>query len=68
MKITDEQIKQLKELLSRQEFDRLMATTNDICDFEDVLGEYLDREMGEDDPSELGLELERLYFEIYNQN
>lgn len=71
MIITDKQKNELKELLNEHDYEALMATVeaDDIHEFEMLLGWYSDRETDEAyEFTPIGEKLDKLYFEIYNQN
>ena len=69
MIIYEEQRSRLKELLSPDEYSNLLAVENDIDKFQELLDEYIfDRFDGNQEPTDKSDELERVYYEIYNQN
>lgn len=69
MIITNKQKEELKSILTEKEFEKLMALSTDISDFEDELDHLivtrLDKELN---PTEDYRKLQVLYEEIYNQN
>ena len=69
MIITNKQKEELKSILTEKEFEKLIALSNDISDFEDELDHLiatrLDKELN---PTEEYRKLQALYEEIYNQN
>lgn len=69
MIITNKQKEELKSILTEKEFEKLIALSTDISDFEDELDHLivtrLDKELN---PTEDYRKLQVLYEEIYNQN
>ena len=69
MTITNKQKEELKSILTEKEFEKLIALSTDISDFEDELDHLivtrLDKELN---PTEDYRKLQVLYEEIYNQN
>jgi len=69
MIITNKQKEELKSMLTEKEFEKLIALSTDISDFEDELDHLivtrLDKELN---PTEDYRRLQVLYEEIYNQN
>lgn len=69
MIVTNKQKEELKSILTEKEFEKLIALSTDISDFEDELDHLivtrLDKELN---PTEDYRKLQVLYEEIYNQN
>ena len=69
MIITNKQKEELKSILTEKEFEKLIALSTDISDFEDELDHLivtrLDKELN---PTGDYRKLQGLYEEIYNQN
>ena len=69
MIITNKQKEELKSILTEKEFEKLIALSTDISDFEDELDHLivtrLDKELNS---TEDYRKLQGLYEEIYNQN
>ncbi len=69
MIITNKQKEELKSILTEKEFEKLIALSTDISDFEDELDHLivtrLDKELN---PTEDYRKLQVLYEEIYKQN
>ena len=63
--ITDEQKRSLKELLTQEEYEGLIGLTDEA--FFDELGGYIDVRVRGGEPTDDGVKLDDIYYEIYNQ-
>ena len=63
--ITDEQKRRLKELLTQEEYNKLIVLTD--AEFFDVLGDYIDIRVCDGEPTLDGKKLDDIYYEMYNQ-
>lgn len=63
--ITEEQKRRLKELLTQEEYDKLIVLKDDA--FFDELGGYIDIRVSGGEPTQDGVKLDDLHYEIYNQ-
>ncbi|MCH5142937.1 MAG: hypothetical protein J1G07_04430 [Clostridiales bacterium] len=64
--ITDKQKEQLKSLLTREEYERVIALEWE--DFSVELSGCIDVRYIDDEPTKEAEAIENIYYEIYNQN